>query len=130
MDHEIIGGQISLADGTKFPISKAVRAGDFVFLAGQIAFGEDGKLHGEDIETQTRQCIENIQTMLAQTGCELGNIVKATVWLVDKNDFSGFNNVYAEYFNNNPPVRSAVRSDLMLPDALVEIEVVAYRREG
>ena len=126
MDHEIIGGQITLGDGTKFPISKAARAGDFIFLSGQLALGSDGKMHGDDIETQTRQCIENIQAMLAEANCKLENVVKATVWLVNKQDFPGFNKVYAEYFAENSPTRSTVRADLMIPRALIEIEVLAY----
>ena len=127
MNHEIIGGQLTLGNGTKLPLSKAARAGDFVFLSGQLALGDDGKLRGADIESQTRQCIENIKTMLADAGCDLTNVVKATVWLIDRSDFPGFNKTYAEYFNSDPPTRSAVCSQLMLPGALVEIEVVAYR---
>jgi 2-iminobutanoate/2-iminopropanoate deaminase len=124
--HEIIGDPLELPDGTKLPLSKAVRAGDFIFLAGQLALDSRGRLHGENIEFQTRQCIENIREILALTNCDLSNVVKSTVWLVDKSDFSGFNKVYAEYFETDPPARSTICSALMLRGALVEIEVVAF----
>ncbi|MDA0823330.1 MAG: RidA family protein [Proteobacteria bacterium] len=124
--HEIIGDPLELPDGTKLPLSKAVRAGDFIFLAGQLALDSRGRLHGENIEIQTRQSIENIRAILALTNCDLSNVVKSTVWLVDKSDFSGFNKVYAEYFKTDPPARSTICSALMLRGALVEIEVVAF----
>ncbi|MFT4562855.1 MAG: 2-iminobutanoate/2-iminopropanoate deaminase [Gammaproteobacteria bacterium] len=124
--HEIIGDRLALADGTKLPLSKAVRAGDFVFLSGQLALDSQGRLNGDDIETQTRQCIENIQVILALANCDLGNIIKSTVWLVNKSDYSGFNRIYAEFFKTDFPTRSAICSTLMLPGALVEIEVVAF----
>lgn len=126
MNHEIIGGQLALADGTKLPLSKAARAGDFVFLSGQLGMGPDAKLVGNDIATQTKQTLENIKALLGDADCSLSDVVKATVWLVNLEDFAAFNEVYANYFPNNPPPRSAVCSALALPGALVEIEVVAY----
>ena len=129
MHHKLIGGQLSLPNGTKLPLSKAARAGDFVFLSGQLGLGPDGKLAGEDVKAQTRQTIENIKSLLAEAGCELSDVMKATVWLTNTGDFAAFNEVYAEYFSTNPPPRSAVCSALMLPGALVEIEVVAYHPE-
>lgn len=126
MNHEIIGGQLALPDGTKLPLSKAARAGDFVFLSGQLGMGADGKLVGDDVATQTKQTLENIKGLLGEAGCGLSDVVKATVWLVNTGDFAAFNKVYAGYFPDNPPPRSAVCSSLMLPGALVEIEVVAF----
>ena len=98
------------------------------YLRSQALIGSDGKMHGNDIETRTRQSIENIQALLAEANCKLENVVKATVWLVDKEDFPGFNKVYSEYFAENSPTRSTVRADLMIPGALIEIEVLAYRK--
>ena len=126
MNHEIIGGQLSLADGTKLPLSKAARAGDLVFLSGQLGMGADAKLVGNDVATQTKQNLENIKTLLGEANCSLSDVVKATGWLVNLEDFGSFNEVYASYFPNNPPPRSAVCSALVLPGALVEIEVIAY----
>lgn len=130
MDHTIIGGQLTLGNGTRLPLSKAVRAGDFIFLSGQLALGGDGKLVGDDIATQTEQCVVNIRDNLDLAGCDLTHVVKATVWLVEPNDFAGFNAVYARYFGDQSPTRSTVCSGLMLSGALVEIEVVAYKAAG
>jgi 2-iminobutanoate/2-iminopropanoate deaminase len=130
MDHTIIGGQLTLGNGTRLPLSKGVRAGDFVFLSGQLALDGDGKLAGDDIATQTEQCIANIRDNLQLAGCDLPHVIKATVWLVDVDDFAGFNAVYARYFGDNPPARSTVCSGLMMRDARVEIEVVAYKAAG
>ncbi len=127
MTHATIGGQLTLPDGTRLPLSRAVRAGDFIFLSGQLALGADGKLNGTDIRTQTTQCIDNIEAILGVADCDLSHVIKATVWLVDRGDFAGFNEVYAARFAHNPPARSAVCSELMLPGALVEIEVSAYK---
>ena len=78
------------------------------------------------IEEQTRSCIDNIRDVLQQAGCELGDVVKSMVWLKSREDFPGFNSVYAEYFPEQPPTRSAVVTDFLV-DVLVEIECVAYR---
>ena len=130
MHHTLIGGQLALPNGTKLPLSKAARAGDFVFLSGQLGLGADGKLAGDDIKTQTRQTIENIKSLLTEAGSDLSDVIKATVWLTDTGNFAAFNEIYAEYFSTNPPPRSAVCSALMLPGALVEIEVIAYCPES
>jgi reactive intermediate/imine deaminase len=126
MAHDIIGGPLTLADGTVLPLSKGTRAGGFIFLSGQLGLGRDGRLTGEDIESQTRQCLENVRELLESAGCDLSHVVKTTVWLVDTGDFRGFNRVYAEFFPDKPPARSTVCSALMLPGARVEIEVIAY----
>ncbi len=126
MKHEIIGGVLSLADGAILPLSKAIRAGDFVFVSGQLGLNSHGQLAGTTIEAQTRQCLQNISALLAEAGASLPHVVKASVWLVDGRDFARFNQIYAEYFGHNPPTRSTVVSGLVLPGALVEIEVLAY----
>ena len=109
-----------------YPFAKAVRAGDFVFISGQLPMGPDGQIVQGSIETQTRQVLENIKAVLAETGCELGDVVKNTIWLEQERDFAGFNKVYAEYFAENPPARATVGSTLML-DARLEIECLAYK---
>ncbi len=78
------------------------------------------------IEEQTRACIEDIRDTLQQAGCELSDAVKSMVWLKNREDFSEFNQVYAEYFSEQPPTRSALVSDFLI-DILVEIECVAYK---
>ena len=78
------------------------------------------------IEEQTRAVLDEIKATLALAGCTLADVVKAMVWLTDRADFPGFNAVYAEYFPEQPPARSAVVSDLLV-DVRVEVEVVAYK---
>ena len=85
-----------------------------------------GKLVGADIEAQTSQALANVRDVLREAGCSLDQVVKSTVWLTQREDFARFNAVYASHFPVAPPVRSTVVSGLVLPGALVEIEVVAY----
>jgi 2-iminobutanoate/2-iminopropanoate deaminase len=125
MQHTILGGRFTLADGTPLPLSKAIRAGDFVFLSGQLGLDENGRV-ADGIEAQTRHCLRNIRELLALAGLDLSAVVKATVWLTEVGDFAAFNRVYAEAFADAPPVRSTVVSGLVLPGAKIEIEVIAY----
>ncbi len=108
------------------PLSPAVRAGDFIYVSGQVPVGSDGELVGGNVEKQTRQVLENVQTVLALAGAEMKDIVKTTVWLEDARDFSGFNKAYGAYFPSEPPARTTAESRLMA-DIKVEIEAVAYR---
>ncbi len=126
MKHEIIGGALTLPDGKALPLSKAVRAGDFVFVSGQLGLNAQGRLVGEGVEAQARQALQNIATILAEAGASLSHVVKASVWLTDRGDFGLFNQVYVEYFGSHPPARSMVVCELVLLGARVEIEVLAY----
>ena len=81
---------------------------------------------GGSIEDQTRACIEDIRTTLAEAGCGLEHVVKTMVWLKSREDFPGFNSVYGEYFTDAPPARSALISDFLI-DIRVEIECIAYK---
>ena len=110
-----------------YPFAKAVRAGDFVFISGQLPMDTDGQLVPGSIEVQTRQVLENIRAALEETGCAMSDVVKTTCWLEDSRDFLGFNRVYAEFFGGDePPARATVGSTLML-DARLEIEALAYK---
>ena len=111
--------------GRSLPFTKAVRAGDFIFVSGQVPIGADGEIVDGNITTQTRQTIDNVKTILQSLGLGLEHVVKATVWLADTRDFWPFNKVYLEYFGAALPARSCVRADMMV-DCKVEIEVVAY----
>lgn len=111
--------------GRSLPFTKAVRAGDFIFVSGQVPMGADGEIVDGNIATQTRQTIENVKAILKEQGLGLGHVVKATVWLADTRDFWPFNKVYLEYFGAALPARSCVRADMMV-DCKVEIEVVAF----
>ena len=111
--------------GRSLPFTKAVRAGDFVFVSGQVPMGADGEIVAGNIVTQTQQTVENVKSILQSLGLGLEHVVKATVWLADTRDFWPFNKVYLEYFGAALPARSCVRADMMV-DCKVEIEVMAY----
>ena len=108
------------------PYTPVVRAGDFVFVSGQVPVGADGKVVAGGVAAETRQVLENVKACLAMAGCGLEDVVKTTVWLRDRDDFAAFNPVYAEYFPQNPPARSTAESRLMI-DIAVEIEAIAYK---
>ncbi|TPL15764.1 RidA family protein [Mesorhizobium sp. B1-1-1] len=108
------------------PLSPAVRAGDFVYISGQVPVGGDGIVVRGGISEQTEQVLSNVKAALAQAGCTMDDVVKTTVWLEDARDFGAFNTVYARHFPKNPPARTTVESRLMI-DIKVEVEAVAYR---
>ncbi|MBS9716920.1 RidA family protein [Pseudohalocynthiibacter aestuariivivens] len=122
---QVIGGPLEIG-GRVLSLSRAIRAGDFVFLTGQIPMQNGAPMTTGTVEDQTRAILEDIKITLAEAGCGLEDVVKAMVWLRDRADFPGFNAVYGAYFPKEPPARSAVVSDLLV-DVRVEIEVVAYR---
>ncbi len=111
--------------GRALPFTKAVKAGDFVFVSGQVPIGPDGEIVDGNITDQTRQTIENVKSVLGELGLGLQDVVKATVWLADTRDFWPFNKIYLEYFGKSLPARSCVRADMMV-DCKIEIEVIAY----
>ena len=122
---QVIGGPLVIG-GRKLSLSRAIRAGDFVFLTGQVPFKDGQLMTTGSIEQQTRAVLDDITATLGEAGCVLSDVVKAMVWLRDRADFPGFNAVYGEYFPEEPPTRSAVVSDLLV-DVRVEVEVVAYK---
>lgn len=125
---QVIGGPLEIG-GRVLSLSRAMRAGDFVFLTGQIPMQNGAPMTGGTVQEQTRAVLDDITATLAEAGCTRDDVVKAMVWLRDRADFPGFNEVYGEYFPIEPPTRSAVVSDLLV-DARVEVEVVAYRPLG
>jgi len=122
----VIGGDIVVGGIHKMPLSKAVRAGDFVFVSGITAIDKSGQVLNAGIEEQTRQVLQTIRGVLESAGCEMSDVVKTTVWLEDPRDFWSFNRVYAEFFPSEPPARSTLQSGFML-DCKVEIEALAYK---
>ncbi|VCU60006.1 RidA/YER057c/UK114 superfamily, group 2, YoaB-like protein [Tritonibacter mobilis] len=129
MTIERIGAERTGAGGQSLPFSPATRAGDFVFISGQVAMNERGEIEPGGIEAQTKRTMENVIAVLAQAGCTLDDVAKVNVWLDDPRDFWTFNRVYASYFPNGAPARSTVRSQLMV-DAKIEIDVTAYKPLG
>jgi 2-iminobutanoate/2-iminopropanoate deaminase len=111
------------------PYSQAIRMGDFVFTAGQVALDPSGgELMGDDVATQTEQVISNLRAVLAAAGCELGDVVKTTVFLQSMGDFAAMNAVYARHFPEPFPARSTVEVGALPKGGLVEIECVAVRK--
>jgi 2-iminobutanoate/2-iminopropanoate deaminase len=108
------------------PYSQAIKAGDYVFISGQLpANPTTGEISG-DIKTQTKQSLENIRGILAAADSNLQNVVKTTVFLKDINDFAAMNEVYNNYFDHDPPARSCVQVAAVPKGALVEIEAIAW----
>lgn len=108
------------------PYSQGVFAqGKFIFVSGQIPLAVDGTIVGEDIKSQTRQVILNIQAILESVGASLEDVVKTTVYLSDMNNFAAMNEVYEEFFNNSKPARAAFQVVQLPKDVLVEIEAIA-----
>lgn len=110
------------------PYSQAAVVGNLVFVAGQVALDEHNDVVGEgDVEKQTTQTIARIRTVLEEAGASLEDIVTATVYLTNMDDFPGFNNAWREQFGDHRPARATVRADLALPGLLVEIQVIAAK---
>lgn len=108
------------------PYSQAIRAGEFVFVSGQIAVDvRTGKL-AEGIEAQTRQVMENLAAVLGAAGASLGQVVKVTLFLARWEDFRAMNEVYATYFPARAPARSVVQGPRIPEGTLVGLEAVAY----
>ena len=128
MTKKIVLGDPIIINGRKLSLSRAVKAGDYIFCTGQVPM-EDGKvMTSGTIEEQTIAVIQDIEKTLSLADCTLNDIVKSMVWLSNKNDFPGFNEVYSRYFKSDPPARSAVVNELLV-DVKVEIEVIAYKPE-
>ena len=111
------------------PYSQGIRAGSFVFLSGQIPLVRDtGKFVEGIIKEQTEQVIANIKALLASQKLTLADVVKATVFLADMEEFGAMNEVYKKHFTGTPPARSTVQVARLPKDARVEIEVIAKGR--
>lgn len=116
----------SNASTPNLPFSPATKAGSFVFVSGQVAKDESGKIVEGGIEAHTRQTMQNVVRALALAGCTLEDVVKTTVWLDDARDVAAFNRVYSEFFPGRKPARSTTQAKLMV-DTKVEIEAIAYK---
>ena len=125
MTKQIIGDPLVI-NGRRLSLSRAVRAGDFVFLTGQVPMQNGAVMTHGSIEDQTRAVLDDITATLAMAGCDRNDVVKSMVWLTSREDFPGFNAVYAEDFPEQPPARSAIVNDLLV-DVKVEVEVIAYK---
>ena len=108
------------------PYSQAVKAGNLLFTAGQVPLDPaTGKLVEGDVAVQTEQVMKNLQAVLEAAGTNFDNVIKATVFLSDMNDFAAMNGVYGRYVGETPPSRSAVQVAALPLSADVEIEMIA-----
>ncbi len=108
------------------PYSPAVRAGDLLFVSGQVALDpKTGSLVTGDIRAETRQVMENLRALLAAGGLDFSAVVRTTVFLADMNDFAAMNEVYGLYFGQPYPARATVQVSRLPRDARVEIDVIA-----
>jgi reactive intermediate/imine deaminase len=120
------GGEVRGPGGRVLPLSLATELDDLLLVSGQLALRE-GKAEG-DIAQQTSAVFDSIESILAEAGLTLDNVVKTTVWLTEASDFPAFNSTYAERLRAPYPSRSCVVSALVIPGARVEIEAMASRR--
>jgi len=111
------------------PYSQAVQAGPFLYTSGQIPLKADGTLLEGDIVAQAHQVFANLQAILEAAEASFSQVVKATVFIKDMNDFAQLNEVYAHYFGDHKPARSTVEVARLPKDVRVEIELVVYKGE-
>ena len=109
------------------PYSQAIKVGNLVYTSGQIPIDPaTGVFVAGGIKEQTRQSLLNVKAILEEAGLTMSDVVKTTVFMADMNDFADMNAVYAEFFAEPYPARSAVAVKTLPKGALVEIEVIAY----
>ena len=110
------------------PYSQAIRVGNLVYTSGQLPIDPATGVFPEGgIKAQTRQSLLNVKAILEEAGLTMSNVVKTTVFMADMNDFADMNAVYASFFTEPYPARSAVAVKTLPKGALVEIEVIAFQ---
>ena len=108
------------------PYSQAVKAGNMLFVSGQVPFvPETMEIVEGDVKAQTAQSLKNVQAILAEAGLDFSHVVKSTVFIKDMNEFAQINEVYAEFFGENKPARACIEVARLPKDVKVEIEVIA-----
>jgi 2-iminobutanoate/2-iminopropanoate deaminase len=117
---------ITLPYSPESPYSPAIKAGDFIFVSGQVGYKDEAGKEIKGIEAQTRRCLENMKRVLSAAEASMNDVIKVTVFLNNASDFGKMNEVYRAYFPKEPPARSTVVTIPAVPNMLVEIECVAY----
>jgi len=108
--------------------SQATTTDDLLFTAGQLPLTTDGELlDDEPVDVQARQCLENVQAILASEGLDMSDVLKVTVFLDDVDDFAEMNDTYAGFFDDEPPARSAIEVGAVPKGAALEIEAIAAK---
>ena len=110
------------------PFHPAVRAGDFIFVSGQVPKDAEGNMFSGTIEDETRSCIEAVRRALKEAGADLDDVVKATVYLQDARDFGRYNGVFARMFPNAALARTTVEARAVI-NTKIEIDAIAYKPE-
>ncbi|MCX5850383.1 MAG: Rid family detoxifying hydrolase [Deltaproteobacteria bacterium] len=117
---------------SKFPVSgpysAAVEANDIIFISGQLPIDPATGEIITDITKAARQVLINIQTILEKTGLDMSNIVKTTIFLKNMTDFPTVNQVYADFFPQEPPARSTIEASVLPKGSLIEIDAIAIRK--
>jgi len=108
------------------PFHPAVRAGDFIYVSGQVAKDENGNMSSGNIEEETRWTIEGLRRILQMDGADLGDVVKVTVFLADARNFGRYNKVFAEYFPDGRVARTTVEARAVI-ECKIEMDAVAYK---
>lgn len=109
------------------PYSQAVKAGDFLYISGQIPIDPaTGEIVSGDIQVQTNQCMKNLQAICEAAGVTLKNAVKTTIFITDLQEFTKVNETYGEYFAENAPARACVEVSALPKNVAVEVEAVVY----
>ncbi|MGL5693991.1 MAG: RidA family protein [Peptostreptococcaceae bacterium] len=108
------------------PYSQAIKAGNMLFVSGQVPFvPETMEIVEGDVKAQTTQSLKNVQAILKEAGADFSDVVKSTVFISDMNEFAQINEVYAQFFGENKPARACVEVARLPKDVKVEIEVIA-----
>jgi|TARA_B100000959_G_C14576007_1_gene457895 2-iminobutanoate/2-iminopropanoate deaminase len=117
---------ISNITKSNIPYSHIVRAGDFLYISGQAGIDYNtGKLVGDEFDSQAKQAFQNISILLEHSGSDMSKVIKTTVWLCDTNNFEKLNELYTEFFPNNPPARSTPIVGLPLKELHISVECIA-----
>lgn len=109
------------------PYSQGIRAGQFLFVSGQIPINpQTGEVVTGGIQAQTKQVLDNLQSIITEAGCTLQDVVKTTIFLKDMNNFDIVNDTYGKYFSTNPPARACIEVSRLPKDVEVEIEAIVF----
>ena len=111
------------------PFHPGVRAGDFIFISGQVAKDENGNMSSGNIEEETRWTLESIRRILLLDGADLSDVVKVTVYLADARNFGRYNKVFGEYFPDGRVSRTTVEARAVI-ECKIEMDAVAYKPRG
>ena len=126
MEKQVVRTEAAPAPFQGAPYSQAIRAGDLVFVSGQLALRPDhAEIVSDSIEEQTQQVFANLRAILEESGSGLDRLVKTTVYLSDLGDFAAMNEVYAKHVGAQPPARATIEVSALPSGARVEIEAVA-----